>query len=250
MGDKNTDSKLDSSQDSSPVGNEPSADSNPPKDPIVDIKNEPTEKVFTQSQVEALLQKVRTDEKKKVYPELDKLKKAREESTKKIQLLEEDLKTKQSEIEGIRSGKVAEVDSINRELTELREQNKKLETSIQSIADAAAERIRKSELSAFREKQIREAKLKHLSSYVHGDTEEEILQSIEVAKMSEAKILEDAKANARTELSGTLPKPLAPDGSRGKNYDIISPKDRVAVAKKGPEEYRKIREQLLKQASS
>ena len=249
MGDKNTDPKLDLSQDSSPAGNEPK-DSNPPKDPIVDSKKEPTEKVFTQSQVEALLQKARSDEKKKVYPELDKLKKSREESTKKIQLLEEDLKTKQSEIEGIRSGKVAEVDSINRELTELREQNKKLETSIEKVVNDAAERIRQSDLAAFREKHIREAKLKHLASYVSGNDEEEILKSIEIAKVSEAKILEDAKANARTELSGDLPKPLAPDGSQGKNYDIISPKDRAAVARKNSGEYQKIRAQLLKQASS
>jgi len=251
MSKENTDTKDDPAVDPTAPKDQPVVDVTPKaKDKVDDQSVAPKGKVYSQEEVQALLEKARTDEKKKVYPELDKLKKAKEQSSKQIQALESQLSTRQSEIDDIRSGKTAEIDSISRELAELREQNKRLEQTIDNVANAAAERVRVSELNSFREQKLREAGLKHLAPFVVGESEEEILQSIEQNKEREAKILETAKLEARTELSATLPRPLAPDGSQGRSYEVVSPKDRQAIARKKPEEYRKIRDQLLKQAMS
>lgn len=208
----------------------------------------PASKVYTQEEVDAMLGKARSDEKTKVYSKVEDAERAAAEAKKKAEEAEQRNATLTEELDQVRSGKASEMDSITRELAELREQNKKLEGLVESVADTAAERVQKSELKAYREKQIATSGLTHFADMVAGNSEEEIDASIAKAKEREAKVMEDATAAARKELGENVPRPVAPGGGSAPAQPVVTPGNKKQIASLRGDAYQKRRQELLAEA--
>jgi hypothetical protein len=227
----------------------PVSDTQPQQQDASNVSQKKQEDLIPKQDAIELIEKARSEEKRKLYSEIEKLRAEKTKSEEELLAKEKLIEARQQELENIRAGKVEEKESINRELRELREQNKKLAETIDSVAESAAKRIRQSELNSFREKKIREAGITQLVELVRGSDEAEIEESIRMAKKKEELILEEARKQVRSQMAHELPQPIAPDGSHGKNsVSVVSHKDRSRAAKLKGNDYQKFRDQLLQEA--
>lgn len=237
-----------------PPAPQPRAGSTPPEPqhatpPTDAASNAPADDVVPKSEVARAIEKARREEKEKLYPEIERLKAARAEGEAKAAELEQQLEAQRLEVEGLRTGKVEETESINKELRELRKKNQKLETAIENVATEAAAKLRASELAAYREKQIRASGIQQLAELVGGDSEEAIDAAIKRAKEKEDAIFEKAREEARAKLADSLPTPISPDGSQGRGPTaIVTQKQKQDIASLRGADYRKYRDQLMAEA--
>ena len=209
----------------------------------------PSNDAIPKQDVAKLIEKARREEKDKLYPEIDRLKNVKASGEAKVAELEAQLTATRKEVEGLRTGKVKEKESINRELRELHEQNSKLEIAITNVAAEAAAKLQASELEAYKEKSIRKSGIQQLSDLVVGNTKEELDTAIKKAKDKEEAIFKQAREEARAKLADTLPAPLAPDGTHGRGpAPTVTPKQKYDIASLKGEDYRKYRDQLLADA--
>jgi len=213
------------------------------------VSQPPVDPGVPRDEVNALLEKVRREEKEKLYPELDRLKGAKTEGEARIAELEKQLEAQRQEVEGLRTGEVEKAESINRELRELQEKNQKLESAIENVATEAAAKLHASQMAALRERLIRESGIKQLPELVTGDTEEALRASVQQVKEKEEAILEEARAQARAQVADQLPTPISPDGSTGRGPTaVVTPKQKQDIAKLKGAEYQQYRDQLLAEA--
>lgn len=206
------------------------------------------EVAYTREQVESMVAKARAEEKSKVFGKLDALKAEKAQADKTLAELEASLQATRSDLDSLREGKSSEISSVTKELTTLREQNKKLEVAINQVADDAAKRLRLSEVAAYREKRIRESGLT-LAELVQGTTEDEIDTSIAAAKLKEQALTAQIAERVRAEVTADLPRPLSPDGSQGRGpTPTLSSKTRQDMAALKGDAYTARRNQLLAEA--
>jgi hypothetical protein len=206
------------------------------------------ERVFTESHVNTLLEKARSDEKSKVYGKVDELSRAKDVAEKQMKELEEKLTMSQKDLNDLKDGKAIESETVSKELKELREHNLKLQRAIEETATLAASKIREFELKAYREKVIRESGIK-LEELISGSTEAEIDAAVVKTAAREKQLVEEAKAEALKAFQATLPGPLAPNaaGSAGPSA-LVTAQNREAIASLKGTEYEKRRQQLLTEA--
>lgn len=214
---------------------------------------ESTKSLYTKEEVDALLSKVRADEKSKVYKHIDTLKAQKESTETKSRELQERLKSLEEDLDGLRQGKTTEVDSITKELADLRDTNRKLEAAIDLVATNASLEVTRAKLDAYRDKLIAEKGLVFVEA-VKGDTEEEIRESVESALKKQSEVekaaMEKAIEKIRRESSKDLPQPIAVEGQVGQSSSLMqaSPTSRRSLAKLPKDEYQKRRAQMLEEA--
>lgn len=205
-------------------------------------------KMFTDEQVRELLEKVRSDEKNKVFSKLEELKVAKDKSEKQIEELQSKLSVTLTDLDSVRKGKASELESVANELKTLRESNEKLNKAVEATVSSAAEKIREFEVKVYRERRIREAGVK-LEELVIGQSEADIDATIEAAKKREQQLLEEYKKELQKQAIAGLPTPLSPDGATGRGPSAgLTPQNREALASLKGAEYEKRRAQLLNDA--
>ena len=172
-------------------------------------------------EVKDFIQKVRKQEKDKLYTEIQKK------------------DTKIKELEG-------EILLLNNRLkssteTSINEQEE-LRTEVQRLSETVAELkkdIRRKELDLFKERALKEAGDELILDLVSGETEEEILSSIEVAKQRYQEIVEKAiSKKPKVE----VPKPTNPQ--QPKSIKQLTAQE---IAKMSPKEWAEHREMVKKQ---
>lgn len=172
-------------------------------------------------EVKDFIQKVRKQEKDKLYTEIQKK------------------DTKIKELEG-------EILLLNNRLkssteTSINEQEE-LRTEVQKLSETVAELkkdIRRKELDLFKERALKEAGDELILDLVSGETEEEILSSIEVAKQRYQEIVEKAiSKKPKVE----VPKPTNPQ--QPKSIKQLTAQE---IAKMSPKEWSEHREMVKKQ---
>ena len=172
-------------------------------------------------EVKDFIQKVRKQEKDKLYMEIQKK------------------DTKIKELEG-------EILLLNNRLkssteTSINEQEE-LRTEVQRLSETVAELkkdIRRKELDLFKERALKEAGDELILDLVSGETEEEILSSIEVAKQRYQEIVEKAiSKKPKVE----VPKPTNPQ--QPKSIKQLTAQE---IAKMSPKEWAEHREMVKKQ---
>ena len=172
-------------------------------------------------EVKDFIQKVRKQEKDKLYTEIQKK------------------DTKIKELEG-------EILLLNNRLkssteTSINEQEE-LRTEVQRLSETVAELkkdIRRKELDLFKERALKEAGDELILDLVSGETEEEILSSIEVAKQKYQEIVEKAiSKKPKVE----VPKPTNPQ--QPKSIKQLTAQE---IAKMSPKEWAEHREMVKKQ---
>lgn len=172
-------------------------------------------------EVKDFIQKVRKQEKDKLYTEIQKK------------------DTKIKELEG-------EILLLNNRLkssteTSINEQEE-LRTEVQRLSETVAELkkdIRRKELDLFKERALKEAGDELILDLVSGETEEEILSSIEVAKQRYQEIVEKAVSKKP---KVEVPKPTNPQQPKG-----IKQLTAQEIAKMSPKEWAEHRDMVKKQ---
>jgi hypothetical protein len=213
-----------------------------------------TESVSTQKfYTEEDLAKVRSQEKSKLYPEIDSLKeelnslrkeKEEENSRRNAEAEAEALRVKEAQESELDAKSYAELKT-----KELQEQLER-ERSERERAFALLEREKTyADLQAYRQQVLeteREAIIPELVDLIAGNTREEISASVESLKERSAKILESAQSamqNARKEMTGTRAT-LPPAGPLETNSEQrnFTPQEIAAMSQN---EYAKYRDRLL-----
>lgn len=205
-------------------------------------------RVYTDKELSELIEKARAEEKNKVFSKLESFKSEKEKILSNLEELQEAKKKLEADRDSLREGRASDLKSVNEELSQLREQNEKLQKAIDATVDTSAKQIRDYELRAYKADKIREAGLK-LTELVSGSSEEEIDAAIKAAKSREEEIAAQVREQVQKELAGDLPRPLSTDGSRGRGPShTVTPENRRSVAQLPRDEYIKRREQMLSEA--
>jgi len=219
--------------------------------PQSDKAVEPTkssERTYSDKELSELVEKARAEEKNKVYSKLESFKSEKEKILSNLEELREAKKQLEADRDSLREGRASDLKSVNEELSQLREQNEKLQQAIDATVENSSRQIREHELRAYKADKIREAGLK-LTELVSGSSEEEIETAIKAAKKREDEIAEQVREQVKKELAGDLPRPISTDSSRGRGPDPqVNVQDRMSVARLPRDEYLKRRAQLLSDA--
>lgn len=225
----------------------PTADPTPPPTPATP-PSEPTAPAISAADLDAAREKARSDEKSKLYPQIETAKAAATEATEKSEALEQELAKTQKQLSDLRAGNSDAMASVNAQIEALEAKNKKTEQAMENLATEAALRVRSSELATYRQTKISAAGLANFAELVSGDTEEAIDTSVAAAKVKEDKAKEDALAAARKELGAAVPTPLAASTGGSGNPPVVNANDRDRIARlKGPE-YQAARAELMQKA--
>jgi len=203
--------------------------------------------VISSDEVAKRIEKARSDEKAKAYKKIDSLKEEQSAKEKRIAELEEKLQSTEQNLDEVRKGKASEMDSVTKEMQQLREDNKKLGLMIEEVASTATEKIQQTELKAYREAKIREAGLEFTDAVI-GESEEEIDASIAKLKQQEEVIRQKVERDLRAKIANDLPQPLSPDGAQGRGPVDLTPQNRRATASLKGEDYQKKKQELLEEA--
>jgi hypothetical protein len=214
------------------------------------------ETLYTQDQVNELLSKIRSDEKKKHQGKLDENSTTLKTQLDKMKELEEQLSGAQKKLEKLQEGKKSDKDGLSKELEELRAEREKLQKGMDELAAISAQQIVDTELRMKKELLIQKHGIK-FPELVSGDTVEELEASAKMAAEREKALVEqaakDAEERTKKQLSDQaaagLPEPISTNASLGNGNDL--PTDlsaREKIVKLPRNEYLKKRAEILQEA--
>jgi hypothetical protein len=222
-------------------------------------KAPPAERAYTKAEVDAMLNKVRTDESRKLQTKLSELSAEKAAAAKKIEELEgvlDKAKTKDLEDAVSQGDDAKSKKAILDELAELKRKNAEFEKMVDSVAETAAAQIVELELKAHKELLIEKYGVL-LPELVTGSTKEEIEESVRAAKKREEDLVaervkkteEAAKKKKQKDAEENLPKPIDVDSSISAGGDIaFTPITKQRLAKLPETEYQKVRAKLMAEA--
>lgn len=172
-------------------------------------------------EVRDFIQRVRKQEKDKLYGEIQKKESKIKDLEGEISLLNEKLKSS--------------TETSTNEQAELKAELQKLSDTVSILQKD----IRDKELALFREKALKEAGDELILDLVRGETEEEITASIELAKTRYQEIVGKAMSKKH---KAEAPKPTNPQ--QPSSFKQLTPQE---IAKMTPEEWSKHREMVKRQ---
>jgi hypothetical protein len=195
---------------------------------------------------EELIAKARKEEKEKLYPEINKLKTQAEEKTKRVNELllaivekDEALKQKDSEIAQLKKGS-GQGDS---------EEVKALKIKVAELENIVAQKdgeVTKTKLEAFKTVKVAEAGGQLIPELVMGNSEEEILASIEKSKQRYVEIVGSVKGTVVvTPKDSTQIKPANPNMQKfNEQVNAMDIKGINMYSPEGRKQYAEMRKQM------
>lgn len=199
----------------------------------------------------ALAEKIRTEEKDKLYKGIKKSDAATKAlKDEKAQLIAAQAKL-QKQIDDTEAEKESRSKDLEAQLADVREKQRKAEAESKAILEEAARMVKESEMNALKKEKLAEAGVdKDLVDLSRADTPEAIDQALAAAKVKEQSIEERIRARVREEMGHEVPKPLAPNQDQPSPIEMaaMDPARRLELARKSPEEFAKIQEAALKKA--
>tara|TARA_R110000824_G_scaffold120115_7_gene275122 strand:+ start:441 stop:1151 length:711 start_codon:yes stop_codon:yes gene_type:complete len=203
-----------------------------------------TERVFSKSEVDTLLTKVRKEEKDKLYKSIEKAKSSSESVSMEKEKIEEELDVTKKRLKTIEDDKLSTLDKVSQQIKLLQEQNDLLKKQVQEVAVAADNKVKVSELKAYREKRIESEKIL-FPDMVSGESREEIEASIELLKSKESDVRTQLEDKLRQELKQNIPRPVSPNAfETGHN----SARDRYELSKVSKKDYKALRAKMMSSA--
>lgn len=210
----------------------------------------------SREELNATLSKVRSDEKAKYQPKLDKAKDTIDTLKSQLSDKESALKTANESIRQFENSDLSETERLRKEAEIAKEQvaeaTRKAEEAtkqVQIVADEAATAVLEARMDAYKQRRISEVGLT-LTELVSGNSEEDIEASIATAKAREDQIFSRAREEERVKLAGQLPRPIAPSGGNrsGSSTEVFTPIDRQSASRLKGDDYRKVRDSLMDKA--
>ena len=147
---------------------------------------------------EDLIKKAREEEKAKLYPQIEKLKKEKNDLLTNVSELQEEVdalkgeNTSLSETKGKLETSLKEGTASNKTVQKLNLKISQLERDLEDARSAHESEVATLKLEAFKEKQIALAGSDVIPELISGNTEEEVLESIEKSKTRYKEIFDRA----------------------------------------------------------
>lgn len=212
------------------------------------------DETYSKAQLTEAIQKARQQEKDKLYSRLTDIDSKNQEYSQKISETNEILKVLVQErddakkkLEDQAKAELTAEERVAERLKSLEEREVRMQAQLERVAEEAALRVRDSELKLFKANVITESKLM-LTELVSGNSEAEILESVERAKSRENEIFSRAKEQARSELSANLPKPSATPAQVETTSANIDPRKKFDMANLSSQDFQKLKAELLAKA--
>lgn len=202
-----------------------------------------TEQLRKLPQVSKLMEEARSQEKQKLYKTLEN--KETELTNLKTEI--EELKTKLRDKE---NENLSEVEILQKEIRELNDKHNELQEKFVSEQERAEKEKKDAELAAYKERRLREEGEELVTSLVGGNSEEEIEQSIELAKTEYQNIFQKALSNAESQMQQeetTRRKEKVNNTSRVTNPSTASELGltREEIKKMSPEQWKAVRDKAI-----
>ena len=204
---------------------------------------QPSEDVYTKSQLEEMLKKARKEEKDKLYKSLEKTKKEAEELQSERDKVLDDLKLTREQLSTLKDSNMSDIDKVNKQIELLAEQNELLKKQLETVSHQAEERVRLSEVKSYKQKKIEQSGLL-FPEMVVGNTPEEIDASISMLKEREKSVRQQLEDQLRSERAQDVPRPMSPEVTQSSTASA----DRYRVSKMSRDEYQAYRQKLMAQA--
>jgi hypothetical protein len=207
---------------------------------------------ITKEAYDALLNKVRSDEKSKNRKALDSAKSRQEELSQVLEERNAKLEAMQKKIQTLEDSGLSESDRVLKRLQELEAENATVKEQLELVASSAAERIHLSELTSYKDRLLREKKVA-LVELVGGNTREEIDISLQRAIQQEEAIRQAERVKLEAEFQSrqvaSVPRPMNPTAESRKigGYSSTARRD---IAKRKGADYIQIRDKLLAEAAT
>lgn len=214
------------------------------------------EALYTADQLNALLSKIRKDEKAKHRDKIEETTKALKEQSDQLSALEEKLSKAQEKLESLKTTKAETKADVVKELEQLKLDKQKLEKGLEELATLSAKQIQEVELQGIKERLIMKLGLK-FPELVTGNSAEELEASAQKAADREKAFVTEATTVAKKEveqtlnesMAATLPKPLSVNASLGNGNDVPSTSKSLHEAAALPrDQFLKYRAELLREA--
>jgi hypothetical protein len=165
-----------------------------------EVKAEPEViKVNSSEDITKLLEKVRTEEKKKLYPQVEHFKKQSETLQQTNELLTAKLKELEEGNEKVKKEKMTDSEKIQAQLAELSKQNEMLKVQQTALIEESRRAIEEEKLSAYAARAIASAGGELIPELVFGNSETEIDTAIIASKQRYLEI----KQNVQQALKGS-----------------------------------------------
>lgn len=203
----------------------------------------PSEESFTKDQLQELLTKARQEEKAKLYKSLEKTKADAEKTQAERDKVLEELNQAKERLQTLQDSNMSDIEKVNKQIELLAQQNELLKQQMESVSKQAEERVRVSEVSAYKQKKIESSGLL-FPEMVSGNTPEEIDASIEMLKQREESVRSTLEDKLRAEQAVNVPRPMSPDGAT----QSVAVTDRYQLSKLKRDEYQAMRQKLMAQA--
>jgi serine phosphatase RsbU (regulator of sigma subunit) len=202
-----------------------------------------TEEVFTKAQLDEMLNKVRREEKDKLYKSIEKTKAQAESVQAERDKVLEDLKLAKEKLSTIQDSNMSDIEKVNKQIELLAEQNELLKNQLENVSKQAEQRVKESEVKSYKQKQIEKSGLL-FPEMVSGNTPEEIDASISMLKEREKSVRQELEDRLRSERAQDVPRPMSPE----MNQTQVASADRYRVSKMSRDEYQAYRQKLMAQA--
>jgi len=190
-----------------------------------------------------LLNKVRREEKDKLYKSIEKTKAESQALQTERDKVLEDLKLAKDQLSTLQDSNMSDIEKVNKQIELLAEQNELLKKQLESVSQQAEARVRESEVKSYRQKRIENSGLL-FPEMVTGSSPEEIDASIELLLEREKSVRSQLEDKLRSERAQDVPRPMSPEVSQPN----VASADRYRVSKMSRDEYSAYRQKLMAQA--
>jgi hypothetical protein len=194
--------------------------------------------VLKNPEVKAIIEKVREQEKNKLYKTI-------ESKDAEILRLKGEVDKLQKLVDDKESENLTEAEKMQKQVVLLEKQLSDLSSSIETEREAVQREKKLAQLAAYKERRIREVRdsgADLVLAMVHGDSEEEIETSVEEAINEYAKIVEKANERSKKEKPpvNNTPRVTNPPSAEADTFSADS------IKNLSPGEFAKVREKLFK----
>lgn len=210
----------------------------------VEVKPEPeVVKVESSEDIKKLLEKVRKEEKDKLYPQVEHYKKQSDTLQQSNELLSAKLKELEEAGKKVKEEKLSDSEKIQNQLSELTKQNVMLQRQQEALIEESRRAIEVERLGSYRTRAIAGAGGEIIPELVFGNSEAEIDTAILASKNAYRSIKEDAiKALKGTKAQAPIPGVQgAPSGSAENNNPSPQQMNVEALREMDPKDWAKNR---------
>lgn len=174
-----------------------------PADEVVEgaDKIEETVTIKNSDDVKKLLEKVRAEEKKKLYPQIEHYKSQTDTLKAQNELLAKQLKGFEEEIDTTKKSKLSESEKVQAQLRELADQNTTLKKQQEALVTEYQTNLRNMELKTYAANAIAQVGGELIPELVYGDSEVEIDAAILASKQRYREIVANAKQALKSDRS-------------------------------------------------